>query len=65
MEPDDIVIYCDGNYFHVSEKEGKYIGRFVEQEEAEQAAKDWMEKSKYWSAVWFISDHGNVSPYKF
>lgn len=64
MVPDDIVIYCDGNYYHVSEKENKYIGKFGDIRDAEKAILKWMENNKYWPAVWFISDHGNIDLYR-
>jgi len=43
--------------------EGKHIGEFNSQEEAEKAARDWMVKNNYHPNIWYISDHGNVHPY--
>lgn len=40
---------------------GKFIGKFSEQEEAENALREWAEKNQYWPNVWYVSDHGNVS----
>jgi hypothetical protein len=41
----------------------EHIGVFPEMEQAERAIKDWMEMKKYWPNVWFVSDHGNISPH--
>jgi len=66
IEPmeDDMFISCDGWRFSVS-VDGKHIGTFIEQEDVEQCAKSWMEKNNYHPSVWFVSDHGNISQYKF
>lgn len=38
---------------------GKVVGTFTEWDDAEQAAKDWMEKNNWHPNVWIESDHGN------
>jgi hypothetical protein len=43
----------DGGFF--------YAGKEIAKNDAE--LKVWMEKNKYWPNVWFVSDHGNISPY--
>lgn len=42
---------------------GKFIGEFVEDEDAEEAVKDWMKKNNWYPNVWFVDDHGGVSLY--
>jgi len=43
---------------------GKFLGEFVEQDDAEQAIIDYVKKSggNYFPSCWFVSDHGNISP---
>jgi hypothetical protein len=41
----------------------KFLGEFNEMEEAEAALKKWMEQNKFYPNVWYISDHGNISPH--
>jgi len=38
---------------------GKVIGTFNDEDEARQAAREWMEDNKFWPPVWVVSDHGN------
>lgn len=64
-EIEDIIIKCDGFRFHAGVVEGPFIGTFGLQEDAESAVKDWMKQNNFWPDVWFESDHGNISPYKF
>jgi hypothetical protein len=42
----------------------KHIGTYADSEEMEKAIKEWMDANKFWPNIWYISDHGNVSPYK-
>lgn len=44
--------------------EGKFIGEFSEDEDVQEAIVEWMNKNKFYPSIWFVSDHGNVSPYK-
>ena len=65
FQPDydnDIFIESNGSKLSVSAA-GKFIGSFVEDEDAQQSAKDWMNKNNWFPSVWFVSDHGNVSEY--
>ncbi|MFP4047898.1 MAG: hypothetical protein ACLFT4_09115 [Bacteroidales bacterium] len=65
IKDDDIVISSNGFKLSVAEHNGKFIGEFIEDDEAEYAIIQFMNKNDYWPDVWFVSDHGNVSPYKF
>jgi hypothetical protein len=40
--------------------EGKFLGEFDTEEEADKAICEQMAKDKFWSTVWFLSDHGNL-----
>ena len=65
--PEDITITPSGplgSQLSVGVVEGKHIGTFNTEEQADDAIKAYMEKNQFWPSVWFISDHGNVSPYK-
>ena len=43
--------------------EGKNIGTFADYDEADKAIKEWMDKHNFHPSIWWVSDHGNVSPY--
>ena len=43
---------------------GKQIVAVDDPHEIDAAIRDWMEKNTYWPSVWWVSDHGNVHPYK-
>ena len=43
--------------------DGKFIGEFKSDEEAEEALVKWMKKNSIYPGVWYVSDHGNVHPY--
>lgn len=43
---------------------GKFLGKFVETDDAEKAVVAWINKNKWSPNMWSVSDHGNVSPYK-
>lgn len=43
---------------------GKFIGEFSEDEDVQEAIVEWMNKNKFYPNIWFVSDHGNVSPYQ-
>ena len=58
----DIAIQCNGWKYSVGVIGEKHIGTFEEYEDAVQAVKDYMEDNQFWPSVWFVSDHGNVSP---
>ena len=40
---------------------GKYIGDFVEDDDAFNAVKQWKIKNNYYPNTWFVSDHGNMT----
>jgi len=40
--------------------EGKFLGEFATEEEADKAICERMDKDQFWSTVWFLSDHGNL-----
>ena len=50
-----------GGCYAVGIVNGPCIGQYVEMEHAERAIRDQMARDNYWSTVWDISDHGNVS----
>lgn len=51
-----------GGLTAVAQVEGKFLGEFDSDQEAIDFIKRRMEKEQYWPAVWYISDHGNISP---
>lgn len=59
-EPDesDAFIFDDRGRTSVS-VEGKNIGSFIDDDEAEIALKVWAKKNNYFPTVWRVSDHGN------
>jgi hypothetical protein len=64
-EEDDIFIQPHGqlgSQYSVGTQH-KHIGVFNEMEDVEKAIKEWMEKNQFWPNVWFVSDHGNISPH--
>lgn len=62
FEPDyDNDAFIQSNGFKLTASiGGKYLGTFADDEEAEQALKSYMEKSKFFPNVWFVDDHGGV-----
>ena len=42
---------------------GEFIGNFEDIDVASKEINAWMNKNNYFPSIWFISDHGNVSPY--
>lgn len=60
---DDCYIVCNGWDYNVS-IEGKHIGKFVKIDDAEDAIRNWARKNKWYPSCWFVSDHGNTSPYE-
>ena len=59
-EDDDCFISSNGNILSVS-CGGKFIGKFVEDDEAFNAVKQWKLKNNYYPNTWYVSDHGNMS----
>jgi hypothetical protein len=43
--------------------DGKHVGEFKSDKEAEEALVKWINKNKHSPSVWYVSDHGNVNPY--
>ena len=43
--------------------DGKHIGEFKSDHEAEEALVNWINKNKVSPSIWYVSDHGNVDPY--
>lgn len=61
----DIIIASDGNKLYVSEHEGgskSFIGEFIDIDEALDVINKKMEKEGFYPQIWFVSDHGNLSP---
>jgi len=52
-----------GSKICVSQVEGKFLGEFLENEDADKAICARMEKEQFYPGVWFIDDHGGVQPY--
>jgi len=59
-EDDDCFISSNGNALSVS-CGGKFIGKFIEDEDAFNAVKQWKIKNNYYPNTWYVSDHGNMS----
>lgn len=49
-----------GSKICVGEVEGRFIGEFSTQRSAERAICQRMEREKFFSTTWWVSDHGNV-----
>ena len=64
-DKDDIVLTPSGRLgSKISlSAEGKYVGEFDSEEEAEKAIVIWINKNKYYPNIWFIDDHGGSHPY--
>ena len=65
-EHEDYVITPSGPLYSkvsVSIVGGKFVGEFPNEEAAEKEIRKRMEQEKFWPNVWWVSDHGNVSPY--
>ena len=63
LEPDDedcfiTDVTCGGYDVACS---GKFIGHFVEYDDAIDAILNWQNEHNYYPSIWFINDHGNVS----
>ena len=43
--------------------DGKHIGEFKSDHEAEEALVNWINKNKVSPSIWYVSDHGNVDSY--
>jgi transposase-like protein len=43
--------------------EGKFLGEYNSEEEAVKAIKEWIDKNNFYPNIWYVSDHGNISPY--
>jgi hypothetical protein len=62
-EPEDYIISSDGFRLSLSIVGGDFLGHFDSEDEAEALIRARMETEQYWPSVWFVSDHGNISPY--
>ncbi len=40
----------------------EFLGEFNTREEAESAARTWMELHQYWPSLWYQDDHGGMTP---
>lgn len=61
-QPEDITMTPSGplgSRISVGEVEGKFLGEFDTEEEAEAFIKQYMEQNQFWPSVWYVSDHGN------
>jgi hypothetical protein len=66
-EPGDYILTpCGhlGGKIAVSQVDGKFLGEFLEHKDAEKFIANHMNAESYWPNVWWISDHGNISPYQ-
>lgn len=59
-EEDDCFVESDGFKLSVS-CGNKFIGKYVEDDDAWNAVKEWKKKNNYFPNTWFVSDHGNIS----
>lgn len=63
-QPEDITVTPTGplcSLLCVAVVEGKVIGTYQEDHEADAAIREYMEEELYYPNVWTISDHGNCS----
>jgi len=57
---DDCFVTSNGNELSVC-CGGKFLGKFIEDEDAYVAVKKWKEENKFYPNTWYVSDHGNIS----
>jgi hypothetical protein len=63
MQPQDDDCFIESNGFKLSVScGGKFVGEFVEDDDAYKAVKAWKVKNNWYPQTWFVSDHGNMSP---
>jgi hypothetical protein len=60
LDEEDCIISSDGNKYSVS-CGGKFLGDFIEWDDAMSKVITWQEANKWYPNIWFISDHGNAS----
>jgi hypothetical protein len=63
-EPDnenDSIVSSNGSKLSVS-CAGKFIGEFIEDQDAYDAVNKWKTNNNYYPTTWFVSDHGNAWP---
>jgi hypothetical protein len=61
-EPNEEDCFISSNGYKLSVScGGKFIGEFVEDQDAFDAVKTWKDSNKWYPNTWFISDHGNYS----
>jgi hypothetical protein len=56
---DDSCVISSNGYKYSVGCEGKFLGDFVEMEDALKFVKKWMDDNGYYPNLWFVSDHGN------
>lgn len=44
--------------------DGKHLGEFEDEAQAERVLKTWMSRHKFYPNVWWVDDHGSVRPYE-
>ena len=69
IEPDienDILLYDSGPLGSKTSvtAAGEDLGEFDGYEEAEAAIKEWMANSNWHPSIWYMDDHGGITPYK-
>lgn len=65
-QPEDIIVSDSGRLgsgYSVSIVEGKHIGNFDTAEEVNEAIGRYTSTHQFWPSVWYVNDHGNVSPW--
>jgi len=62
---DDIILHNSGTLGSRTSvsASGRHIGEFKSDEEAEKAIVDWINRNKFHPGIWYVDDHGGVSPY--
>ena len=63
---DDIIISDSGSLGSRTSVSagGRHIGEYKSTEEAEKAIVDWINKNKWYPAIWYQDDHGGIESYK-
>jgi len=59
-EPSDGDYVWDDAHSSLSEVGGRFLGKFEDQDAAEEFAKRRMEREEFWPDFWWLSDHGNL-----
>ena len=63
ISPDDFVIEdCTRGGYNLGSQDYGFLGNFTEMDNALIAFKGWCKENNYFPSLYFMSDHGNLTP---